>query len=194
MNPAGRSSTVTVRAAALIALVLVGTAVGGWRAASMAAAKPAASVLLVNDGSYQVTHAEQVLGLSSSDLAGMSHGISGLVTDDKALIKVTLVVSAGDSPVSYDTGVLRLVTTGSSGSVSPVGGTLAPGRLRAHARIEGSVSFIVPRNGAQLGLRALGDPRVVPLLQVDKAPAGAGSHKHPPLTPSKRGPSAARHQ
>jgi hypothetical protein len=54
--------------------------------ASMAAAKPDASTLVLNGVCDTVTHAEQVKGLSDAELGGMSHGIQSLVTDDKALI------------------------------------------------------------------------------------------------------------
>lgn len=185
----GRSGALTVRAVALIVAVLVGTALGGWRAASMAATKPDPSTLVVNGVSYTVTHAEQVKGLSDSDLGGMSHGIQSLVSDDKALVTVTLVVTGGDSPSSYDASVLRAFATGSSAAISPVGGTLAPGQLTAHARIEGSLSFVVARNGAQLALRAPRDSREVPLLQVDDAPSGAAGHPHPSTTATTVGPS-----
>ena len=109
----------------------------------------------------------------------MSHGVQSLVSDDKALITVTLVVAVGDSPSRYDAGVLRAYATGSSKAIAPVGGTLSPGKVGANARIEGSISFVVPRNGAQLSLQAPGGPRPVPLLQVDVAPANAGKHAHP---------------
>jgi hypothetical protein len=167
--PQGRTSTLTLRATALFAAVLVATALGGWRAVSTAAPKPGPSTLLVNGVSYDVAHSEQVVGLSDSDLGGMSHGIQGLVTDEKALIKVSLVVSGGDSPTSYDAGVLRVFAAGSHAGIVPAGGTFAPGRLSSHGHIEGTVSFIVPRNGAQLTLRAVGDPHTIALLRVDKA-------------------------
>ncbi len=163
----------------MIAAVLACTALGAWRVVSMAATKPGPSTLVVGGVSFTVTHAEQVKGLSDAALGGMSHGIQSLVTDDKALVTVNLVVTAGDSPASYDESVLRAFVKGSSRAVLPVGGTLAPGRLRAGARIEGSVSFVLPRNGAQIALRAPGDSHEVPLLQVDTAPAGAGQHHHP---------------
>ena len=168
----------TFRAVALVLAVLGCTGLGGWRAISLAAAKPALSALVVNGATYRVTNAEQVKGLSDSALGGMSHGIMSLVTDDKALVTVRLVVSASDVPVSYDARVLRVSAAGSP-AAQPVGGLLAPGRLEAHASIEGFLSFVVPRDGAQIGLRAPGDSRVVPLLQVDTAPAGAGQHHHP---------------
>ncbi|MEO6144760.1 MAG: hypothetical protein ABIP19_12345 [Dermatophilaceae bacterium] len=188
MTNKGRSAALTLRAVALIVAVLVGTALGGWRAASMAAGKPDPSTLVVNGVSYTVTHAEQVKGLSDSDLGGMSHGIQSLVSDDKALITVTLAVTAGDSPSSYDASVLRAFATGSAVAISPVGGTLAPGQLSAQARIEGSLSFVVPRDGAQLTLRAPHDSREVPLLQVDVAPSGAAEHPHPSTTATTVGP------
>lgn len=189
MTTRGRSSALTIRAAALIAAVLVATALGGWRAVSMAATAPDPSTLVVNGVSYTVTHAEQVKGLSDSDLGGMAHGVQSLVSDDKVLVTVTLAVTAGDSPTSYDAGVLQAFATGSAAAISAVGGTLAPGQLSAHARIEGSLSFVVPRNGAQVSLRAPHDTREVPLVQVDDAPADAGEHPHPTATTTTRGPS-----
>jgi hypothetical protein len=174
--------------ATLVAAVLACTVLGGWRAVSMAAPKPGSSTLVLNGVSYTVTHAEQVSGLSDADLGGMSHGIQGLVTNDKAVVKVTLVAQAGDSPISYDASVLRTFATGSTIGVAPAGGTLNPGRLSAHARMEGSLSFIVPRNSAQLALRAPGDSREVRLLQVDDAPAGATPHQHAAAKTSFRSP------
>jgi len=184
MTRPGWTTALTVRAVTLIVTVLLGTALGGWRAVSMAATQPDPSTLVVNSVSYHVTHVEQVKGLSDSDLGGMSHGVQSLVSDDKALITVTLVVTAGDTPSSYDASVLQAFATGSSVAVPPVGGTLAPGRLSAHAHIEGSLSFVVPRNGAQIALRAPNDDREVPLLQVDNAPVGSADHAHPSTTPS----------
>jgi len=184
MTNLGAPTALTIRTVALIAAVMVATALGGWRAVSMAATGPGPSTLVVNGVSYTVIHAEQVKGLSDADLGGMAHGVQSLVSDDKALITVTLVVAAGDSPSSYDASVLRAFASGPA--VTPVGGTLSPGRLGARAQIEGSLSFIVPRNGAQVTLRAPGDSREVPLLQVDNAPAGAGQHPHPSATAPAR--------
>lgn len=201
MTPTGRSRLRTIRAVVLIVAVLIGTALGGWRAASMAATtKPDPTTLVVNGVSYTVAHVEQVKGLSSSELGGMAHGIQSLVSDDKAMVKVSLVVSAGDSPTPYDAGVLRAFATGSSAGVLPAGGTLAPGQLSAHARIEGSLSFVVPRNGAHLALRAPDSSREVSLLTVDKvtvdkAPAAAGEHKAPSGTAKPEDPAGtAKHK
>ena len=185
MTPVEGTSVLTLRSMALIVVVLVGTALGGWRTASMAETKPDPSTLVVNGVSYTVTHAQQIQGLSDSALGGNSHGIQSLVTDDKALISVNLVITTGDSPGPYDAGVLRVFSAGSPGGVSPVGGIVAPGHLKAKARIEGFLSFVVPRKGGRFALGALGQTREVPLVQVDLAPAGAGEHAHTSATPTK---------
>jgi hypothetical protein len=174
-----------VRVVALTLAVLSCTVLGAWRAVSMAAAKPDPSTLVVNGVSYRVTHAEQVRGLSDSALGGMSHGIMSLVRDDKALVTLRMVVTAGDSAVTYDARGLRAHVSGSgyaggsTAGAKPVGGLLVPGRLEPHASIEGYLSFVVPRDGARITLGASGDSREIPLLQVDHAPAGAGQHLHP---------------
>ena len=182
MTPVEGSSVLTLRSMTLIVVVLVGAALGGWRAVSMAEAKPDPSTLVVNGVSYTVTHAQQIQGLSDSALGGNSHGIQSLVTDDKALISVNLAITTGDSPSPYDAGVLRVFAEGSPAGVSPVGGILAPGHLNAKTRIEGSLSFVVPRKGGRFVLGTLADSREVPLVQVDLAPAGAGQHAHMPAS------------
>jgi hypothetical protein len=204
MSLSPRSPKLTIRAMALMVAVLACTAVGAWQTTSMAAAKPDPATLVVNGVSYTVTHAEQVKGLSDADLGGMAHGIQSLVSDDKVLVKVTLIVSAGDSPASHDASVLLAFAQGSAEGVAPVGGTLSPGKLSAHARIEGTVSFVFARNGAQIALRAPGSSRQVPLLQVDKTVAGAATqtpsgtstpqHHHPAPAPTPGGTSPSNHR
>jgi hypothetical protein len=130
---------------------------------------------------------EQVTGLTDADVGGMSHGVQDLVTNDKALVRVTVTVSSGDSATTYDATRLRAFQVGSSVGTAPVGSSLPKGRLGAHARIEGSLSYVVPRNGAQLVLRADNAPHEVPLLQVDTAVPGAGDHLHAPSGASGNG-------
>ncbi|XAS67570.1 hypothetical protein V3C33_19490 [Micrococcaceae bacterium Sec5.7] len=179
MNRTGPSAAFKRWAWALTVALCFATALGGWRAAATIAGPPDPSTLAVNGASYSVTRAEQVKGLSDTDLAGMSHGIQSLVTDDQALINLHVVVAAGDSPASYDASVLRVFAVGSPKGYPPVGGIIAPGRLRPHSRVEGFLSFVVPRDGARIVLRAPGNSDDVPLLEVDVAPAGAGGHMHP---------------
>lgn len=161
-------------AAVLVLVVLAATALGGWRVARGAAAPPDAATLAVGHASYTVTHVDQVKGLSQKELGGMAHGVQSLVSDDKALITVSLTVSAGDRPATVDPGVLSAVAAGSPLLFLPVGGTLAKGHLSAHARVEGSVSFVVPRKSETYVLRARGQLRSVPLLRIRATPVTAG--------------------
>ena len=170
---AGRTVLVAV-------LMLLATLLGGWRVVAMAQPRPDAASFTVDVVSYRVTRAEAVSGLSDQDLSGMAHGIQGLVSDDKAIIRVSLVLSTGSASGTYDPGALRLSIAGEPALVAPVGGSLPPGQLRADAQIEGAIAFEVPRHGGALSLVAPGQSRQIPLLTLDTAPAGAG--QHPPDT------------
>ncbi|MGA8979088.1 MAG: hypothetical protein WB473_08225 [Pedococcus sp.] len=172
-----------------LALVLVGLAalMGAWRVAAMTDTRTRPTEFTLGHVTYGVTHAEAVNGLSARDLSGMSHGIQGLVADDKAIIRVSLVLHADSSGGSFDPGTLRLLAGGSNGQVAPVGGSLAPGHLRPNSTIEGAVAFVVPRSGAALSLAAPSHGHDIPLLTVDRAPTGAGAsghdhHADPPAT------------
>lgn len=161
----------------LSALVLGATALGGWPVAAITAAEHDPMTLRVGHAAFTVTHVEQVAGLTDADLGGMAHGVQSLVPQDKALIRVTVTVSAAGTSIDYDARALRAFATGSSVGVAPLSGSLAPGRLQAHGQIEGSLSYVVPRKTTRLVLRAGRLPRTVPLLQVDDGTAIA-DHDH----------------
>ena len=174
------------RTATLVAAAVFCLAAGTWQVASTVAqsqdVRPQPGTIVVDGVSYRISHVEQVRGLADADLGGMSHGIQSLVTDDKTMVTVSLVVSAGRTATTYDAGVLRAVTP--TGSVVPVGGTLSPGRLRANAHIEGSLSFVVARNGAQLRLRGPSPSPQLALLRVDRGPTRTDTHHHTSASPS----------
>jgi len=178
-TPIGQPSRVS-RSWALVGLVVVALALGGWRTATLHAAAPGAApnTVVVGDVTYRVTHAEQVKGLSADDLAGMSHGIQSLVTSERTLVTVSVVVSAGDKPATYDPSQLELVAVGTNAPIAAVGATISGGALDAHGSLEGAVSFVVPRDGSRLELRAHGQTRSVPLLQVDVPSPGETDHGH----------------
>jgi hypothetical protein len=166
------------RSWALAGLVVVALALGGWRTAALHATTTPTDTIVVGDASYHVTHAEQVKGLSAEDLAGMSHGIQSLVTSERTLVTVSVVVTAGDSTASYDPTDLELVAVGTDTPIAAVGATISAGPLEAHASLEGAVSFVVPRDGSRFELRAHGQTRSVPLLQVDVPTPGEEDHGH----------------
>jgi hypothetical protein len=175
----------------LSALVVAATAVGGLRAVSLAQDRPGPHTLDVGDVSYTVTDVELVAGLTDQDLGGMSHGVQSLVGSGQALVRVRLRVSAGRNAAAYDPAALRAVAASSPASasgVAPSGASFAPGRLRAHGSIEGSLSYVLPRDGAQLVLRAGHARRSVALLRLDRAgsttPEHAGHGGAPATAPS----------
>jgi hypothetical protein len=158
--------------AVLVLAVLAAAVLGGWRAARGPAPRPDAATLAVGNTSYTVTHVDQVKGLTDAELGGMAHGVQSLVSADKTLITVSLTVTAGDRATTVDPGVLSAVAVGSPLVFLPAGGTLATGHLSAHASVDGSVSFVVPRKSEKFVLRARGQTRSVPLLRVRPAPVG----------------------
>lgn len=177
-GPAGRSRRSRIGAAVVVAAVLGATALGVLQLYRATQPVVDPDALQLDGVSYSVTHAEEVTGLSDADMSGMSGGIQGLVSDDQALIRVTLQVTAGDSDTVYDAGRLY-VDEGTGGPpLAPVGGSLAPGGLGAGARIEGSLGFVVKRAGQHLTLHAPGSAVAVDLLTVDTAPPGSGQHEH----------------
>ena len=162
----------------LVAVVVGVMALGVLRFLALRAPIVDASTIRVGAVSYRVTGAEQVRGLTDADLSGMAHGIQGLVTAEKALVTVSVVVSAGDAPATYDPSQLQVAARGSDASVSAVGATIPGGALDAHASLEGAVSFVVPRDGSHLVLRAPGQSQGVDLLQVDVTAPSGGDHVH----------------
>jgi hypothetical protein len=162
----------------LTVVLAAATVLGGWQAYGLLYPGPPPGSLPLPGVTYTVQHSEQVAGLSDQDLSGMNHGIQGLVTDDKALVRVSLAVLAGGGDTTFDPAVLYLDDGRGGAPMTPVGGTLAPGRLNGGAALDGALTFVVPRAGEHLTLRAPGTAATVDLLTVDQAPAGAGGHTH----------------
>jgi hypothetical protein len=177
---------------ALVALLVLSIAAFGARHVVSVLQGPADPMTLqVNGISYRVLHVEQVNGLSDSDLGGMSHGVNSLVPTDQALVRVTLDVAAPEEDAGYDTAVLRALAD--SVTLEPVPGSMQKGLLRRGGHLEGALSYVVPRNGAQLRLTAAGQ-HPVPLIRVDTAGI-TDTHDHgtsgpPSTTPPAPAPSS----
>ena len=182
----------TARVTLLTVLLVVVTLLGGWRVAASTSSRHDPSTLQLDGTTVRVTHVERVTGLTPEDLSGMSHGIQGLIQDDQTMLRVSVVISAGERATTYDAGNLLLRGAASPHVVRPVGGSVGRGTLGAHASIEGAVSFVVPRSGARYVLHAVGSPESVPLLKVDQAPRGAGHMDMGHDSPAQSHPSPAR--
>jgi hypothetical protein len=166
----------------LLLVVALALGLGAWRAVlvtrpvSTAAASP--DTLQLGGVTYTVAHVEQVSGLTDEDLSGMSHGIQGLVSSDKALLRVSMTVRSGSSSQVYDPSALTVVDDVGGKPIAPAGGSLSQGGIGPHAQVEGSLAFIVPRNGHHYRMRAPHNTNSVDLISVDLAPATTPAHDH----------------
>jgi len=178
MATPGRPSVSVWRAALPAILCVLAVAAGGWQIAVQAAARHHTLTLRSSGATYTITHVEQVSGLTDAELGGMSHGIQGLVGVGQMLIRVSVTVTAGATPTTYDPQQLTAVSSRSPAVIHPAGGSLTGGPLRTHSHIEGSLSYVVPRDGARITLRIGNQSTTVPLVQTDDAPPGADEHNH----------------
>src|SRR4051794_15659011 len=155
------SLRIVLTAASLLAAIVL---IAVWAAGS-SALRPGPSSIRVGGAVYTVTNVERVNGLTDADVGGMTHGIQGLVTKKQMMIRVSLTVSADAKTATYDPSVLQVFSADDIG-ISPLGGSLEAGRLRAHGRIDGSLSFVVARDGARILLRAGNGGATVPPLRA----------------------------
>jgi len=167
----------------LAAGLLVAALIGGVRAADLASSLDDGSRSFELAGAnWQITDVNEVVGVSNRDLmsgmGGMGKNINGLVTEDQMMVKVSLAVTGGDHGTTFSAGWLRAYEVGSKTPILPTGGSLGSGSLAAHATVEGSVTFVVPRDGGHLVLRGRGTTHVVDLTTVDQAPHSAHEHDH----------------
>ncbi len=166
------------RWAVLAVIVLIAaTAYGGHRALGlMDAPAESASTLELGGAQVQLLSAEEVVGVAASDLmSGMGHNISGWVAEDQMMVQVWLRVSTDDQAAGYDSAQLRAYRRGSPNPLRPVSGTLGNGVLAAHAVVEGSVSFVVPRDWTHLTLGATGSDRSIDIPALPAAPGSSGT-------------------
>lgn len=171
--------------AALVALVVALTALGSWLAASALSGGGAGvsggparvgAPLQAPFGLVTVTSVDTVSGLAASDLGGMSHGVSGLVGADQQLVQVQLRLSGRDGGRGdFAPSNFHVVRSAGGKPVAPAAGSLSAARLLPGANIEGSLGFVVPRDGSRLSLAvpiAAGKAAaLVPLGTAQKGPA-----------------------
>jgi hypothetical protein len=163
-----------------VCLLVVATLAGGVRAFALAgAATQDPSTLQLDGATLRVTGVEQVVGIAAADLmGGMAHNISGYVADDQMMLSVSVEISAGEQPAAYDARNILARAVGARAHLLPAGGSLGSGFLSAHGRVEGTVAYVVPRDGSHLVLSVRGSPRSIDLAAVDQVAPGSGGHDH----------------
>lgn len=122
-------------------------------------------------GAVAVEYAVRLTGLTSKDLAGMTHGIQNYVPPESAQVQVavTLANQLKDTH-AYSPGQFRLIAgseerpADDAKRLAPTGSTFKPGVLQPDAAIEGTVSFVVPNKRAHLWVEFTDPGRKRPLL------------------------------
>jgi hypothetical protein len=189
-KPVGAPAPRVGRAVATLVLVVVAAAAGaglrvavpllehdGQPAQQPAPADPASPGLAVGQavrtsyGSLTVTAAQLDNGLTSEELGGMSHGVSGLVSSGRAEVAVTLTLTNDrGAPLALSPGQFTLVTgkgsTPTSAPVAVAGGTLqVDGSVPAHAGVDARLAFVTATDGSRLWLRYT-DPGSAQVVRV----------------------------
>ena len=131
-------------------------------------------------GVVAVEHAEQLPGLTSKELGGMTHGVQNFVGSDKLQLQVTATITNQlDHPVAYSPDQFRLVA--GKKKLKPAGSSIAAGTLQPDAAIDARLSFVVPRDGGRLLVQFTDPGRSQPIRidlgKVDRA-AQTDSHDH----------------
>ena len=183
----------------LYLLVLLVVLLAGWGAslAYQALNQETSLIVGINEpaatsfGSIVVSEADDLIGLTSQDLAGVTHGIQNLVLIDKTQIQLTVaLLNRSGNTISYSPKQFTLLTSHSQifdqrwkirswwknpNSIPRNGGdevilisnaTIHDGELRPRSNIEATLSFVVPRDGSSYILQYL-DPGNNQIVQID---------------------------
>jgi hypothetical protein len=135
----------------------------------------------VSFGALQVTAARVANGLTSQQLAGVTHGISGLIDARSSQLQVSIAMTNSKYVDAHWTAAdFRLEAARSGREFAPVGGTKEGGTLAPGSSLDVALNFVVPRNGDHFTLRVRdGNGFVrVHLIQVGKAPPGTKGFNH----------------
>ena len=129
--------------------------------------------------------ATKIAGLTAKDLSGATHGIQNLVRPDQVQVQVAVeLTNLRNHPVAYAPDQFRLVSTRSSTPLSVFATSLQPNTLQPEASLDGTLTFVAPRNGAKLILEFRDQGRARPIRidlgRIDRTPANAfaGYHHH----------------
>lgn len=142
-------------------------------------------------GSIVVSEADDLIGLTSQDLAGVTHGIQNLVLIDKTQIQLTVaLLNRSNRTIAYSPEQFTLAAShkqifdqrwqirswwknpnsifqNKGNEVILISGaTIHDGKLQPRSNIEATLSFVVPRDGSSYILQYL-DPGNDQIVQID---------------------------
>lgn len=134
----------------------------------------------VSFGVVAVEHVERLGGLTSRDLAGVTHGIPNLVPAGKVQLQASVTLTnLSDRPVAYSPAQFRLRRRGTGPAVPPSSATVQPGTLQPKASVDARLSFVVPADGSRLDLEFRDPGRARPLVfRVGTTGRAAAPERH----------------
>jgi hypothetical protein len=143
--------------AAVLALAVAGAVVAAGMLArggdGHAASVGGPAQALTSFGAVAALHVERIGGLTSKDLAGMTHGVNYLVPAKSMQVQASLVLTNRlGRPVAYAPGQFRLRVGEGDKAIPAQSSTFPAGSLPAGASVEGRLGFVVPRTTGQLWL------------------------------------------
>jgi len=169
-----KSELPNVRSQALFLLVLAIVVLSGWGSIlayrAFTAPRISSEIYGINQpiptsfGTIIVSAADDLTGLTSEDLAGVTHGIQNLVLADKAQIQLTVaLINRTGKLIKYSPDQFRLMNPADPNLIELAGSTIREGELNPRSSIEATLSFVVPRDGAAYTLlfRDPGNTQVV---------------------------------
>ena len=129
-------------------------------------------------GVVAVEHVDKINGLRAKDLAGVTHGISGLVPPNKVQVQASVTLTnLLNHPIKYDPRQFRLLSGPAKKPISEVQSNMRPGTLQPDASIDAQLRFIAPRDGSKLWIEFSDPGRAKPILidlgRTGKTPPGA---------------------
>ena len=125
-------------------------------------------------GSIFVEHVETLEGLSEEQLGGMTHGIADLVEQNQSKVTIAvLLANRSTHPIAVETGDYAIFVDGVADPIPPSTSTIQPLTLAPGSSVDVTITFVVPRTGAEISL-GYADPDgpaiVLPVGRVDQAP------------------------
>jgi hypothetical protein len=104
-------------------------------------------------GALAVQHAERIDGLTSRDLAGMTHGVNGLVREKLMRLQASVTVTnLLDRPLRYTPQSFTLRTSRNGAPVKLTGASVKPGILEPDASIDLRIDYTAPKSAKRFWL------------------------------------------
>lgn len=134
-------------------------------------------------GFLTVPYIQKLSGLTSRDLSGAVHGVSGLVAagDEQVQVNVELSSTRRDRVTNYRVDDFSLLVGDGSKVLAPSSTTIHNGVLQPAASVTGHLGFVIPKDGSRLRLRYAprgGRSVLVELGRADRAHTGEKEQVH----------------